>query len=292
MNRRTVIISDTHLSGNGQAAGSADALRPLWQGADELVINGDTAELSDPKWRVDAARQVLRIQELCEEDGVRLTLLSGNHDPLVTDRRFLRLCNGEVFLTHGDMLHPAISPWTSYAKDLRKLHEDALKQLKLVDRAQLDMQAMAAAHASNLKWEHLASHEPVKHNPLYRKMDMARKVAKVLWFWHRLPKLAAQFAQHYAPDARFFIFGHIHRAGIWRYGEQTIINTGAYHNPCNPHAVVLQDQTLTVHRVMADKVSGHRLAEQPKLIETLRYEQQLPPDERPSTAALRPDAVA
>jgi len=280
MKRRTVILSDTHLSGNGQGAGCADALRPLWQDADELIINGDLAELSDPKWRVHAARQVMRLQDLCEEDGVRLTMLSGNHDPLLTDRRFLRLCHGEVFLTHGDMLHPAISPWTSHARQLRELHDDALKTLELVDRAQLDQQAMAAAHASNLKWDHLAEHRAPERGFVMNKLDHARKVAKVLWFWHRLPKLAARFAQRYAPDARFFVFGHIHRAGIWRFGHQTIINTGSYHCPRNPHAVVIQDQALAVHRVRFDATNGHTLTARPRFTAELTHEQQAPPDER------------
>ena len=279
MTRRTVILSDTHLAGNGQGAGNADALRPLWQGADEVIFNGDLAELSDPRWRVDAARQVMRLQDLCEEDGVRLTLLSGNHDPLVTDRRFLRLCSGEVFVTHGDMLHPAISPWTSYAKQLRQLHQDALAQLESDDRAELDQQAMAAAHASNLKWDHLSEHKPEQPGKLARKADQARKIAKVLWFWHRLPKLAARFTQRYAPDARFFIFGHIHRAGIWRFGHQTIINTGAYHCPRNPHAVVIEDHTLSVYRVRYDAQDGHRLFDKPRFTAELHNEQQAPPDE-------------
>lgn len=276
MQRRTVILSDTHLAGNGQGAGSADALRPLWEGADELILNGDTAELSHPTQRGAAARQIMRIQDLCEEDGVRLSFLSGNHDPLITDRRFLRLCSGEVFFTHGDMLHPAISPWTSYAKELREMHQDALSQLDLMDRAQLDQQAMAAAHASNLKWDHLAEHEMPALGPIADKFDKARKVAKVLWFWHRLPKLAARFAQRYAPEARFFIFGHIHRAGVWQFGHQTIINTGAYHCPRRPHAVVLNDQTLTMHRVIYDAENGHRLDEKPRFTATLKNAQQLP----------------
>ncbi|MEM9346361.1 MAG: metallophosphoesterase [Planctomycetota bacterium] len=281
MKRRTVILSDTHLAGNGQGAGSADALRPLWQGADELVLNGDIAELSHPTLRAHAAREVMRIQDLCEQDGVSLTFLSGNHDPMITDRRFLRLCSGEVFLTHGDMLHPAISPWTSYAKQLRSLHQDALGQLELIDRAQLDQQAQAAAHASSLKWDHIAEHEPAALGPIADKFDKARKVAKVLWFWHRLPKLAAAFAQRYAPDARFFIFGHIHRAGVWQFGEQTIINTGAYHCPRRPHAVVLQDQTLSMYRVIYDAGNGHGMADQPRFTAALHNAQQLPPNELP-----------
>lgn len=291
MHRRTVILSDTHLAGNGQGAGSADALRPLWQGADELIMNGDIAELSHPTQRAGAAREVMRIQDLCEEDGVRLTFLSGNHDPLITDRRFLRLCSGEVFLTHGDMLHPAISPWTSYAKQLRELHEDALAHLDLMDRAQLDQQAMAAAHASNIKWDHLAEHTPPTLGPVANKFDKARKVAKVLWFWHRLPKLAAAFTQRYAPEARFFIFGHIHRAGVWRFGDQTIINTGSYHCPRRPHAVVLDDQTLTMHRIRFDADNGHEMIEKPRFTATLNNAQQLPPDELPLAVPSRPDAA-
>lgn len=291
MKRRTVILSDTHLAGNGQGAGSADALRPLWQGADELILNGDTAELSHPTLRASAAREVMRIQDLCEEDGVRLTFLSGNHDPLITDRRFLRLCSGEVFVTHGDMLHPAISPWTSYAKELRELHEDALKQLKLIDRAQLDNQAMAAAHASNIKWDHLAEHETPKLGRIADKLDKARKVAKVLWFWYRLPKLAATFAQRYAPESRFFIFGHIHRAGVWQFGQQTIINTGAYHCPRRPHAIVINDQTLFMHRVIYDADKGHQLVEQPRFTAALNNAQQAPPDEQPALMRNRTDAA-
>jgi len=281
MQRRTVILSDTHLAGNGQGAGSADALRPLWQGADELIMNGDVAELSHPTQRAGAAREVMRIQDLCEADGVRLTFLSGNHDPLITDRRFLRLCAGEIFITHGDMLHPAISPWTSYAKELRELHQDALAQLDLMDRAQLNNQAMAAAHASNRKWDHLAANAEPALSPIADKFDKARKVAKVLWFWHRLPKMAAAFAKRYAPDARFFVFGHIHRAGVWRFGNPTIINTGAYHCPRRPHAIVLNGQHLAMHRVIFDADNGHHLSDKPRFAATLRNAQQLPPDEQP-----------
>ena len=291
MKRRTVILSDTHLAGNGQGAGSADALRPLWQGADELILNGDTAELSHPTLRASAAREVMRIQDLCEEDGVRLTFLSGNHDPLITDRRFLRLCSGEVFLTHGDMLHPAISPWTSYAKQLRELHEDALSQLELMDRAQLEQQAMAAAHASHIKWDHLAADNQPKMGQLAKRVDQARKVAKVLWFWHRLPKLAASFAARYAPESRFFIFGHIHRAGVWQFGNQTIINTGSYHCPRRPHAIVLNDQTLAMHRVHYDAGNGHQLVEPPRFTATLENAQPAPPDEQPVVTRQRIDAA-
>jgi len=256
------------MAGDGRGARSAEALRPLWQGATELIINGDVAELSDAKWRGPAARQVLRLEELCEEDGVRLTFLSGNHDPLITDRRYLRLGGREIFVTHGDMLHPAISPWVSNAAELRALHDDALASLgaaamhRSSPDQSLEDQALAVQHASNMKWDHMTQHAERGAGPLRRRAEFAAKVARVFWFWHRLPRLASAFAQQHAPDSRFFIFGHIHRAGVWHLGGKVIINTGSYHAPRNPHAVVIEDGVLAFHKVRFDP-AGHTLVAKP-----------------------------
>ncbi|MEM1354511.1 MAG: metallophosphoesterase [Planctomycetota bacterium] len=261
---RTVIISDTHLGGNNQGAVTGLALRPLWQRADELIINGDAAELSDPKWRVHAARHILEIADLCERDGVQLTLLAGNHDPLVTDRRYLRLRGGEVFVTHGDLLHPAISPWTTNHRQLRSLHNDALASLGSTSHQRLEGQCQAVQHAENLKWEHIAEHgHGPKRNPVISRIEHGYKCARVLWFWHRLPRLAAEFARRYAPESRYFVFGHFHRAGVWRFGQHTIINTGSYHCPRRPHAVVIQGQRIEMFRVNFDP-KGHTMQAQPR----------------------------
>ena len=157
MNYRTGIISDTHLGVPGHGARSAEALRPIWQGADKIIMNGDVAELAHPKWRTAAAYAVMQIQELCERDGVELVLLSGNHDALIDDRRFLWLCNGQVFVTHGDLLHPAISPWSSYAPQLQAVHERALATLAGGEKLDLSAKLAAVQHASQLKWEDMAS---------------------------------------------------------------------------------------------------------------------------------------
>ena len=268
MQRRTVVISDTHLAGDGRGAHSALALRPLWQGADELIINGDFAELSDARWRGSAARQILHMGDLCEEDGVRLTFLSGNHDPLITDRRYLRLHGGEVFLTHGDMLHPSISPWVRDASKLRALHSDAIASLDPQLRGALEEQASVVQHVSGQKWDHLAQHKATPVGKVKHLVRHAGTCARVLWFWHRLPKLAANFAERYAPESRYFIFGHFHRAGIWNIGGRTIINTGSFHSPCNPHAVVITGQEMALHRI-AFNTEGHTLIEKPRKVFTL-----------------------
>jgi len=241
--RRIIIISDTHLGSRGSPA--PEALRPLWADADELIVNGDLAQLHDPACRTAAARHVLRLQALCEEDGVTLTVLSGNHDPQLTDVRHLTLCDGRVFITHGDVLHPAISPWNGTDTVLHALNEEALAALDRPQRSALPAQLAAAQHAAHLNWE-VPAHPQRQPALAGRLVENARKIAATLWYWQILPRRAADFAGQYAPEARFFIFGHIHRAGIWQFDDLTVINTGCWHFPFRPRAVVIESGRLSV----------------------------------------------
>ncbi len=260
--RRVVILSDTHLGRADLGVSSAMALRAIWQGADHLIINGDYAELHDPSCRVQAARQVLAMQAMCERDGVRLTVLSGNHDPLISDRRYLTLCGGEVFITHGDVLHPAITPWCSNHAVMRRYFTEALDKLDEADRQKLEHRLAAAQYASYRDWETVASSA---HESSYF-LDGSRRyfmqVLRTLWYWQSLPRAAASFASRYVPGCRFFIFGHIHRAGIWRIQGRVIINTGSYHLPPLPRAVVLEEGILSVWPIRGRR-DAYRLARLP-----------------------------
>ncbi|MEM8739094.1 MAG: metallophosphoesterase [Planctomycetota bacterium] len=278
---RIVVLSDTHLSRPGRGAGSADAVRTLWAGATECVINGDVAEIADEKLRGAAARQVVRLLELAERDGVKLTFISGNHDPLLTDRRYLRLAGGEVFVTHGDILHPAISPWTDHAKELQRLHADAVLSLDPGKARDMDHRLAACQHASVVQWDrfvtrpHSAAGRGLRRRAraARRKLAAAEKAGKAVYYWATIPRRAMGFARRFAPGSRFFVFGHIHRAGVWvdrsaeavaqvGAGGRVVINTGAYQTPRNPRAVVLEGDRLGVWKVEFD-LRGHRLADRP-----------------------------
>ncbi|MEM9882319.1 MAG: metallophosphoesterase [Planctomycetota bacterium] len=285
---RILILSDTHLATPGRGAGSAEALRPPWDGADEVILNGDVAEIADEKVRGAAARQVVRLLELAEADGVRLTMISGNHDPLLTDRRYLRLAQREVFVTHGDILHPAISPWTDHARHLQRLHADAVLSLDPDKAREIDHQLAACQHASVLQWDHFvtrAGEAHGGHGRLRRRFAHAEKIGKALYYWHTIPRRAMGFARRFAPEARFFVFGHIHRAGVWHdpraltvgtdvvvpEGGRYIINTGAYQTPRNPRAVVIEGRSFSVWPVVYDP-KGHRLGSAPLRQFTLNHE--------------------
>lgn len=264
--RRIIIISDTHLGTRG--APTPDALRPLWADADELIVNGDLAQLHDPVCRAIAARQVMRLQDLCEADGVTLTVLSGNHDPQLTDVRHLALCGGRVFITHGDVLHPAISPWNGMDTPLHALNEEALAALDRPQRSALPGQLAAAQHAAHLNWE-VPAEAPGRPGLPARLRDKARKAAATLWYWRTLPRRAAAFAGQYAPEAGFFIFGHIHRAGIWRFGDLIVINTGCWHFPFRPLVVRIEGGRLGVWPVRRAGAGVYRYRDRPLAAYTL-----------------------
>ncbi|MEL7089285.1 MAG: hypothetical protein AAGL98_12740, partial [Planctomycetota bacterium] len=162
----------------------------------------------------------------------------------------------------------------------------------------MDHQLAACQHASAAQWDLFVKHgEEARQQAersglikrrrgpgmIARRTATAMKVAKALVYWHTIPRRAMGFARRFAPESRFFIFGHIHRAGIWHddkpltvgtdvivpEGGRFIINTGAYQTPRNPRAVVMHGRTLEVWPVVYD-LAGHRLGARPIATHTLQ----------------------
>lgn len=270
---RILILSDTHLGRLRGACRSAAMLRPLWKDSDTLIINGDVAEVHHPKWRAAAAREVIELADLCEKDQVRLILLSGNHDPFLSDIRHLVLAGGDIFVTHGDVLHPAIAPWSPRAGCMRAAHKQYLEQIPLEDRDHLETMLAVAQHASHKEWEHLAS-EASKSS---RRAMLLRpwKLAQVVYYWNHFPAMAAQFLAQHAPEARFGIFGHTHHPNTQEIDGRVIINTGSFGFPGKPRAVTIADRTLAVWPIEQIK-NNYQFAERPMESFELRHADPLP----------------
>ena len=177
MPHKTLIISDTHLGKPGAA--TAEVLRPIWQGFDEMVINGDVAEVQVPWLRGAAVRELDRLEQLTEQDGVKLTLLSGNHDAYLTDKRCLQLAMGNILVMHGDALHPAVAPWTRSSRSLQERTESEINKAEKNDLAtRLDI-AQHVGHSEFLR-EYVQSSlgETAARRILARPIE----VPMVLWY--------------------------------------------------------------------------------------------------------------
>lgn len=250
MRGRIVILSDTHLGRPTSAARSCDALRPLWRDAEHLIINGDVAEVHHPVHNISAAREALRLHDLCDIDGVQLTLLSGNHDPYITDLRHLTLRDGRIFVTHGDVLHPAVAPWSPAAGRMRETHEAALASLYAEDRAALESHLWASQRAASAEWDEIE--KEAARSTILGMLLRPWSIAQVFLYWRVIPDLAAKFASTHSPDAGFVIFGHTHRAGIWKRRGLTVINTGCYGFPGRPRAVTIENDVMSVWPIVDD----------------------------------------
>ena len=232
---RIVILSDTRLGRLASRTRSVDALRPLWNGAAEMIIDGQLPEVHDATYRVRAVREVLGGQDLCKTDGVHLWILSDNHDPLLSARCSLRLRGGEIVITHGDV-HPAAARWTREGID-------------------------GCLRAAHFNWDEFATLPAPKCGVIHRSYDMLNKVVQVRWYWQNLPRREDSFARDYAPECRSFVFGHIHRAGNWRLDGCLIINAGGVVFPSRPRSVILENRQLValpIHAAGRRRCDGTR----------------------------------
>jgi len=246
MPEKFVILSDLHL-GRQPWRATADMLRGVWAGADHVVVNGDVAELYDPRYIAAAEKETLRLQELCEEDNVKLTLLAGNHDPYVTEQRYLYLADGKVLITHGDTIDPAIAPWCATAPIMRETFARTIASVPVETRQSLETRLLATHHAALAKWD-VITNDPHKVG-FKRMLRRPWSFFHVIQYWRRFPREAEKFMEQYAPSAKVLVTGHTHRQGVWRRGERTIINTGAYAFPAKPRVVRMEGDRLTVHHV-------------------------------------------
>lgn len=259
MPHQTLIISDTHLGKPGGT--TAQALRPVWQGIDELVINGDAAEVQVPWLRGAAIRELDQLETLTRQDGVKLTLISGNHDAYLTDRRCLQLAQGRILIMHGDALHPAVAPWTRHAKALQQRTNREIKNASQDDLATRLNIAQHVGHSEFLK-EHVLS--SLGERTAQRILARPIEVPFVIRYWWREASLGIRFLEQYAPQTKVLIVGHSHRRSICKRDGRTIINTGAFMFPGRPQCVIHQGDTIRVHRII--KRDGvHQLAPKPAL---------------------------
>jgi len=249
---RTLILSDLHLGRGPElpVAETIEALAPLWEDVDRLVLNGDSAEIHHPRTWGRAARCFMQLIDRCEEDGVDLVVLSGNHDPWLSDRRHLTLAGGAVLVTHGDVMHPAVAPWSPAAGRMRQAHARAVANLPQEIRHRLEGRLLASQHASFAEWEDERTLQREAGGSTITNMLLRPwSFLQVLHYWHVFPRLAADFAAEHLPDARVIVTGHTHHPGLWRVGDRTVLNTGSFIAPTRPRAVLVEGGTISLHRV-------------------------------------------
>lgn len=247
------LFSDLHFRDARSTLQDLAHLAPLLADADEIVFNGDTVETQIPQ----VSHHLGTVREFFAQTRA-VTFLTGNHDPDISDQAELQLCDGRVWVTHGDLFFDEIAPWSHHRPELRR-RLDALAAGH--SPARLARIETRLAH-NRLACRALPEPAHLFHaNFVARTKRMARtlfpptRVLSMLDSWQTSPRTAAALARAQRPRARVIIYGHTHFPGVWRVPGAngspviTVINTGSFTRPFGSLFVELKGERVHVRRI-------------------------------------------
>lgn len=266
----TRIFSDLHYADRVSTVRQLAQLRPLLDGPDALVLNGDTIDTRIGPHPEATARDYAEVTAFFQACAPAVTFVTGNHDPDISAHHTLDLAGGRVFVTHGDIIFENIVPWSRDAATISARIQSGLAAMPAAERTQLAPRlALFRRVSASIPQRHQSEPNVLKHTlrlaadtiwPPTRAFDILRA-------WHETPARAAAITTTHRPAAKFVLIGHLHRPGVWRTkAGVTVINTGSFSRPFGACAVDLTADRLLVRRIdqrLGEFHPGRVLAEFP-----------------------------
>ena len=247
-----LIISDLHLGHRVCAIRSPSELEPLIAQTRTLVLNGDTAEMRTSADRAVGRQAAAEIARIAHGYGTKVIFINGNHDPTISKQDHLDLADGNVLVTHGDILFLGVAPWSPKARAFRTIHRRVLTDLGPEALYKFEKRLLATKRTA-IKLQMLA-------HPLTRgRFPGLRLLARQFWppyrpfmilkAWLDTPRLATELLESLKPQTRIIIIGHTHRRGIWQRHNRVVINTGGYVPSVSALGVLIEGKKLEVRSV-------------------------------------------
>jgi predicted phosphodiesterase len=263
----TIIISDLHLGHRASQVRDPEELVPILKEARSVIFNGDTVEMRTAVDRPVGRHMAAVIARLCHSIGCRPTFVNGNHDPTVSKIDHLDLMDGQILVTHGDILFLGVAPWSRQALAYRKIHLRALANLGPDALMNFEKRLLAAKRTSiklQLLERPVTEHSKApKLAVLMQQFWPPHRPFMILHAWLQTPTLAARLCDLFRPNAKYVIVGHTHYPGFWKRGPVTVINTGSYVLHFGALAVILDGESIEIRKVIKQKegfVLGKRVA--------------------------------
>ena len=249
---RTRILSDIHYGDQSSRVLRLAQMRPLFDGVDRLVLNGDTLDTRPgpaPEHTTQIRAEVL---EFFPREVTATTFLSGNHDADFSPTHHLDLAGGAVFVTHGDIFFDNIVPWSADVPLITRLLQEEFAPVPEAQRRDLDVRlAVFRRVAVRVPQRHQSERNRLKYlaSLLVDTVWPPLRIVNIFRSWRVMPQRASETARRYRPHAKFILAGHTHRRGIWPTAGVTVINTGAFCRPFGSYAVDVSDDALTVRTI-------------------------------------------
>ncbi len=245
---RVRVLSDLHYGHARCEAPPVEELSSLLDGVDFLVIAGDLAETRESAWQAEGIQSREQLHALCQQRGVTLITLAGNHDP-DAGPQLLNLWGGKVAIMHGHALYKECSPWGwEYLRHRERFHEciacyphadsDLEQRLELSSRiCQLTLPNMQEEHRY-----------PRMLRGIMHCFFPPRRPFMIVWSWLTFSWRANAFARRFLPQSEVLVLGHFHRSGHWRFGKRRIVNTGAWYKHASSWVADLREGKLVEYR--------------------------------------------
>ena len=263
----TLILSDLHLGHRASLIRDPEQLAPVFREANTIILNGDTAELRHQVDRPVGRMLAATLARVCHSSGAKAIFINGNHDPVISQIDHLDLAEGQMLVTHGDMLFLGIAPWSRQAYAYRKIHLRALDQLGPDALLSFEKRLLATKRTS-LKLQLLEEPTTRGRFPglglIVRQFWPPFRPFMILHAWWETPKLGAKLLQAFRPETRYLLIGHTHFPGCWNHGGRVIINTGSFVLNFGACAVLLKEKSFEIRKIkryQKNFVLGKRLKE-------------------------------
>ncbi len=263
----TLILSDLHLGHRASLIRDPEQLAPVFREANTIILNGDTAELRHQIDRTVGRMLAATLARVCHSSGAKAIFINGNHDPVISHIDHLDLAEGQMLVTHGDMLFLGIAPWSRQAYAYRKIHLRALDQLGPDALLNFEKRLLATKRTS-LKLQLLEEPTTLGRFPgvglIVRQFWPPFRPFMILHAWWETPKLGAKLLQAFRPETRYLLIGHTHFPGCWNHGGRVVINTGSFVWNFGACAVLLKEKSFEIRKIkryQKNFVLGKRLKE-------------------------------
>lgn len=249
----TRIFSDIHYGDRASRVRRLAQLRPLVDGVSALVLNGDTLDTRPGPAPAHTAACRAEVLAFFPQHVAHVTFLTGNHDPDLSPHHLLDLADGQVVVTHGDILFDNIVPWGRDGALLGRRIAEGLAALPPDARERLEERfAVWRRVAASTRQRHQSEPHSLKYAVQFAADTVwpPLRILRILDAWRHEPARAAAFARQYRPHAKFFIAGHVHRTVVQRTPTGLVaLNTGSFCPPFGGSVVDLEPGRLRVRRV-------------------------------------------
>jgi predicted phosphodiesterase len=252
-NAQVRIISDLHYGDRVSAVTDFSQLAPLLANTQTLILNGDTTDTRpgpDPELKL---RVLTELEAFTRQSTADISLITGNHDPDISQIHLAEIANGQVLVTHGDILFENIVPWGRDAALATELVNQARNRTSMgSERLESLLQAHRLA-AAGIPQRHQSERNGLRYFTSFLTDTIwpPKRIFHILNSWRTFPARAEALVSAHRPKARFLIGGHTHWPGIWRRPDGLIvINTGSYCPPSGRLMVELDEVQLRVRRIV------------------------------------------